>query len=1012
MAAVTNLTFGWKNNPNAALWSRRDVDPADSFVGGSSQKAGWVLRIPSTVVTTSGVVIQFIQFHTNDSDTGCSAFYCRRSTDKGQTWGTPILVYRLSDYVNLSGGTGKFINSIMPSPPLPAGASLGQNAIVCVFNETTVASGIYTIKHYRVVSTDDGLTWSAAVEITTSLRMDSTRATFTGTAKALVAGVVTDVDGHDLLVDMLVHVTQHAAPGYFRVSAVTATTFTLTSPPADDASIDYAATSLWNIATGNGINDGTGNILFPFDHRYTGTTSGKSFPHVIKYAPATDVWSVVGRLDETVVDHENLNECTIAKSANGTIYMSIRDLDADGRWWSNSTDQGVTWATATADTTNIPGESTNASLMALSDGTMYLAWVKENVQRACLTIAKFTANSTTIANQRTIFYGWAGYNSLVSSQTGELMCAFERAHDTSAAYAPGTVPEQELGIARVPTGWVEEASATGAETNPANPIVLDFWFNESTSGAPDVNGRQIIGQGYDQRGFGQASSSAIYDADDGLKFDGTTNGPPLLTNQIAARTEADFFSPGLGSITYEVEFKSPGGAGAKTIFDNRNAAGNGVTLLFPAISNTRPQILLNDGTTSFSLQPASSTIQDNAWHTLKVQYTRGGAANTSAMYIDDTRVQQGTDNLAAGTKVRGTLAFAVGRYSTTASNPLPANSWIRRLRVTRGEALFSGAAPATITTGIVLGATKPSVASYTGYNVTSPPANAPTATGRLAWLANTWDAGRRGATDYYGGYDSPAMPVIHGQGMSSYRDYTLNKLWKGTASEDFSSMSWRRDSTVGLFMHSAKFTSTAQSARNQLAAIEATFDALQETGTFTILLGGFYIYSGGVPATPTLWDNCNRTTTNPGFSVWRAAGKLNFMLTGGVGAIWFNGEITASPTINDDTWYFVAIRGTGSGAGKGIKLSYGTYGASLGGVGPLTHAAQQDYSFSTAGDYNSTIKPTFSDTDNQTGNCSLGLMNWMLYSTQLTDAEIASTAAFMVVSPRTSGVGLGLGIGA
>lgn len=484
--AVTAFTSGVGTNPNAALWSRRDIAPTDTWA--TTGYAGWLFRIPSTTIAANGDILQFAEFRDRDNDYGCSALYQRRSTNGGETWGTPSVVYRLATYVYAGGLVdGKCLNSFFAAPPLANGTLVG------IFTETTIVSSAWTVKQWKTTSTDHGVTWAAPTDISSSVVMYSPK--YTGTPT-----ITDDGSGHPRIAATAHGMTTASlfkvkmtsasgvANGTYLVTRIDDNTFDLDGATylADSANGTWQAVSQWHIPTGNGIKlrsgAQAGRLLFPCDHRFTpdhpeaGETDRIAWSHVL-YTDDGVTFGVQGRLDDTAqnaTDNANMNECTIAEMEGGNLHMNIRSTaatDPNTRFDSTSADQGANWTDAVANAA-LPGTSTNASMVALTDGTRYLVWIKETVTRAGLTIAKFNANATTIVNQRTMIFGRSGYSSVIALDQSTLGVAFERTHDINGYSASPYY--QEFGWVRFPTAWVNDGDSVGAVTNAVYPTVMDL----------------------------------------------------------------------------------------------------------------------------------------------------------------------------------------------------------------------------------------------------------------------------------------------------------------------------------------------------------------------------------------------------------------------------------------------------------------------------------------------------------------------------------------------------------
>lgn len=117
-------------------------------------------RIPGIVVTTKGTVLAYCEARKNDSkDWGEIEVHLRRSTDGGKTWQEPKHIAHKAERIE-------------GNPRKKDGGEHEQtvnNPVAIVDRETGAIEMLYCINYARCFSmrsTDDGVTWSAPVEIT------------------------------------------------------------------------------------------------------------------------------------------------------------------------------------------------------------------------------------------------------------------------------------------------------------------------------------------------------------------------------------------------------------------------------------------------------------------------------------------------------------------------------------------------------------------------------------------------------------------------------------------------------------------------------------------------------------------------------------------------------------------------------------------------------------------------------------------------------------------------------
>ena len=122
------------------------------FISGSNGFACY--RIPAIVCSTNGTLLAFCEGRTNVTDGSAVAVVLRRSTDGGQTWGAMTIVAQ-------EGLTNGVIIGI--ASPL-VDKTTGNIFLFFMRNTTQV---------FYTVSSDDGITWSNRVEITTNVLLSS-----------------------------------------------------------------------------------------------------------------------------------------------------------------------------------------------------------------------------------------------------------------------------------------------------------------------------------------------------------------------------------------------------------------------------------------------------------------------------------------------------------------------------------------------------------------------------------------------------------------------------------------------------------------------------------------------------------------------------------------------------------------------------------------------------------------------------------------------------------------------
>lgn len=131
----------------------------------SGQNGYHTYRIPAIIRTPTGTLLAFCEGRKNSSsDTGDIDLLVRRSTDNGDTWSPQQLVW--SDNSNTCGNPSPVIDAATGTIWLLSTWNLGTDSESMIVNGTSTN----TRRVFKLSSTDDGLTWSAATEITTTTK--------------------------------------------------------------------------------------------------------------------------------------------------------------------------------------------------------------------------------------------------------------------------------------------------------------------------------------------------------------------------------------------------------------------------------------------------------------------------------------------------------------------------------------------------------------------------------------------------------------------------------------------------------------------------------------------------------------------------------------------------------------------------------------------------------------------------------------------------------------------------
>ncbi|HSJ04108.1 MAG: exo-alpha-sialidase [Verrucomicrobium sp.] len=139
------------------------LEKADLFEAG---KGGYELyRIPGMVVTAKGTVLAYCEARKNaKGDWGPIDVLMRRSTDGAKTWSEPKAVVKVEGELPM--------NPVAVAQNLDApGDNTVNNAVAIVDHQSGAVHFLYCLEYmrcYYLRSDDDGLTWTAPVEITST----------------------------------------------------------------------------------------------------------------------------------------------------------------------------------------------------------------------------------------------------------------------------------------------------------------------------------------------------------------------------------------------------------------------------------------------------------------------------------------------------------------------------------------------------------------------------------------------------------------------------------------------------------------------------------------------------------------------------------------------------------------------------------------------------------------------------------------------------------------------------
>lgn len=125
-------------------------------------------RIPALITTTRGTVLAFAEGRKNNcGDAGDIDMVVKRSEDGGKTWSGLQVVWNDTD--NTCGNPAPVVDQKTGNILLLSTWNLGSDHEKDIINGTSKS----TRKVFVLSSTDDGITWSAATEITKNVKKDN-----------------------------------------------------------------------------------------------------------------------------------------------------------------------------------------------------------------------------------------------------------------------------------------------------------------------------------------------------------------------------------------------------------------------------------------------------------------------------------------------------------------------------------------------------------------------------------------------------------------------------------------------------------------------------------------------------------------------------------------------------------------------------------------------------------------------------------------------------------------------
>lgn len=317
-------------------------------------------RIPAIVRCNDGTLIAFMEGASVINDSGQHVIAIRRSTDNGATWATSTVVR--SDGTNCCGNAAPIVNRVTGTVHLLSSWNLGTDG------QGTIVAGTSTDTRrvYWQKSTDSGLTWTTALEITSSVKLAAWR---------------------------------------------------------------------W-YATGPGANEqlASGRLLIPCNHSDTALTGAQPYnSHVIYSDDDGTTWHLGATLNLL-----GSNEDSLCQRPDGTVIISLRNELSFGRYFAQSTDNGITFTTPTA-VPGLPVPICQSDILAAPGGLLvYIGPTSLNGTRVAVTIYVSTDGGVTWPATTLIRSGSSAYSDAALLADGKTLAILYE-QGTNVVFGTGTI---------------------------------------------------------------------------------------------------------------------------------------------------------------------------------------------------------------------------------------------------------------------------------------------------------------------------------------------------------------------------------------------------------------------------------------------------------------------------------------------------------------------------------------------------------------------------------------------
>ena len=329
---------------------------------------------PGLVTTTKGTVLAIAEERSLQLDTSSYGIVMRRSTDGGVTWSAISTIYAIAP-----GGS-----STVGGPTAVVDATTGTILVLFSKDSTNILVSS---------SSDDGLTWSAPVDITSSVK-------------------VTDAGN------------------------------------PNPAAYPNTPWGMYNVGPGHGIQlqngSHAGRILIDANH-WLASDPNQFWSNVIYSDDHGQTWHLGGGLDQSTPQNNQTTENSMVELPDGSIYMVVRDYQTPTiHGYSRSTDGGMTWSSVLANP-NLTTGLVEASLLRLDANTLlFAAPDTSDGTRHQLTIWVSHDNASTWVKTKVIDFGASSYSDMTLIGPDTALIAYISGDDL-----------RSISLARFDLAWLE-----------------------------------------------------------------------------------------------------------------------------------------------------------------------------------------------------------------------------------------------------------------------------------------------------------------------------------------------------------------------------------------------------------------------------------------------------------------------------------------------------------------------------------------------------------------------------